>query len=162
MKERSGKKRALLCVAALCLLAALAAFRYWLSKPQLNFRREEIVSASPWSMRREDQKAFGGWIEMQPLSDEEVEELITLLNGLPRSAFTENRYLRGGTPEYGIYIDTGDARAERHFTLNESIDPRGDLEINYGEKQWWIDDPALSAFVREKTTPTEERILYIY
>lgn len=156
MKKRSGKKRALLCVAALCLLAALAAFRYWLSKPQLNFRREEIVSATPWNTQREYFEVFGDgeWPDMKPLSDDEIEELIALLNGLPRSAFTENRYLRGGTSESGIRIDF---EAEGHFYLN--VD--GYLEIKYDEKQWWIKDPALSAFVREKTTPTEERILYL-
>ncbi len=30
--------------------------------------------------------------------------------------------------------------------------------VNYDEKQWWIKDPALSAFVREKTAVTEEQL----
>ncbi len=149
MKKLSGKKRALLCVAALCLCAALAAFRYWLSKPQLDFRREEIVGATWWNYL---DRGPSGHIS---LSDEEIEELITLLNGLPRSAFTENRSLAGAMDEYGILIDIEE---ERHVKVNWA----GRLVIDYGKKQWWIEDPALSAFVLEKTTPTEERILYLY
>lgn len=81
------------------------------------------------------------------LSDGDIKELVSLLNGLEKGDFTENKDLEGGTPTYGLMIETSDGMCP----LNGSIAPHGDLEIIYGEKQWWIDNDELSAFVMKVT-----------
>ncbi len=80
----------------------------------------------------------------RPLSQNEIISLVTLLNELTNDDFTENSELTGGTPTYGLIIQT--VEGNRYY-LNESIAPAGDLELNYGDKLWWIDDKELSAFV---------------
>ena len=103
-----------------------------------------IVSAEPWGGEYQT--------ELPPLSEEEQTELAALLNGLTGKDFTKNRHLRGGTPTYGIRLTTYGGV----FHLNQAIAPHGTLEVEYLGTAWWIDSDALSAFVREVTTPTLE------
>ncbi len=77
------------------------------------------------------------------LTDQESAALVQLLNALEDSNFTENTHLRGGTPTYGLTIQTN--RGEYH--INESTAPSGSLEMHYGGRQWWIDAKALSDFI---------------
>ena len=83
------------------------------------------------------------------LTDEESADLVRLLNTLEKRDFTENDQLTGGTPTYGLTVQT----ANGEYNINESIAPAGSLEINYKDKQWWIDDDDLEKFIRE--IPTE-------
>jgi len=96
--------------------------------------RNDLLAAVPWNNASAD---------TTPLSDEELNTLLELLNGLRKGDFTENTALAGGTPEYGLSIATGSGA----FYLNPSIAPEGGLEINFGGAMWWIDDEALAAVV---------------
>lgn len=79
------------------------------------------------------------------LTDEESADLVRRLNALEKRDFTENDQLTGGTPTYGLTVQT----ANGEYNINESIAPAGSLEMNYGDKQWWIDDDDLEKFIRE-------------
>lgn len=78
------------------------------------------------------------------LSDEEIAAFVETLNALKKGDFTENTKLTGGTPTYGLTIQT--ANGEYH--INESIAPSGSLEMSYGDSLWWIDNDELAAFVK--------------
>lgn len=110
----------------------------------------DIVCVTPWNQDKINQDdAFA------PLDEKETLELITLLNGLTKDSFTENKNLTGGTPTYGLEITLG---LEVHH-LNEAIGPQGLLEVSYNEKLWWIDDAELSAFVQRVTTEEPAQIV---
>ena len=100
-------------------------------------KQEDIVSASPW----------GEGNNFDALSQEETTELVILINNLTKNCFTENRDLEGGTPTFGIQIDT----ATKTFYINESIAPSGALEIEYDKTMWWIDNTELLDFIRKVT-----------
>ena len=100
-----------------------------------NLTPEDLASAEVWS-------AGEGSYEYEPLDDGEILELATLLNKLKKDSFTENKHLVGITPVVGINMTV----ASEVYHLNYSPSPNGEhgmLEIGYGEKQWWIDHPAL-------------------
>jgi len=78
------------------------------------------------------------------LTDEESADLVQFLNALEKRDFTENDQLTGGTPTYGLTVQT--ANGEYH--INESIAPSGSLEMSYGDSLWWIDNDELAAFVK--------------
>lgn len=99
--------------------------------------QEDITSVTLW---RQDE-AF------EPLNDTETLELVTLLNKLTENSFTENKHLRGGTPNFGIEIVT----ALETYYLNEANGPNGALELSYDEKLWWIDNEELFDFVQRVT-----------
>ena len=96
---------------------------------------DDITSATPW----------GGDESIDTLPAEKITNLVQILNGLEKSNFTENTQLTGGTPAYGLTLQTSGGE----FHINESIAPSGSLEMNYGDKQWWIDDGDLAKFIRE-------------
>lgn len=108
-----------------------------------SIKQEDISAATPWG----EGNAF------QPLNDEETLELVTLLNKLTKDDFTENKELTGGTPAFGIELKI----ASNAYYINESIHPKGALEMNYHEKMWLIDNEALSGFIQKVagSTPTE-------
>lgn len=92
-----------------------------------------ITSAVPWDNTGDFEK----------LTDTEIETLITLLNNLQQVDFTENTELVGGTPTYGLQIETTDGS----FNINESIALAGALEIKYKNSQWWINNETLCDFI---------------
>lgn len=94
------------------------------------------ITAAPWHS--------GG--EPAALSADETEALLSLLNGLSKDDFTENKGRSGGTPTYGVQIET----PTETYHINESIAPGGALELQYGGTLWWIDSDALHAFIAEK------------
>lgn len=98
---------------------------------------EDISSAIPQSEFQ----------ELEALDDAQMRELVALLNGLEKDDFTHNKHLRGGTPTYHLELNIG---SETYY-LNESIAPDGALEMEYDGKQWWIDNDALSDFVKRIT-----------
>ncbi len=107
----------------------------------------------PWvwvqALKADDISSVAIWYdneEQVALSPDEIAKLITLLNDLKQSDFTENEELTGGTPAYGVQITTADDT----YYINEAIAPSGTLEIKYGEKMWWIDNEALSSFIKGK------------
>ena len=107
-----------------------------------NLTQEDIISAIPRSGVDSDE-----CIEFEPLNDAETLELVTLLNGLTKDSFTENKDLRGITPTFHLEIKIG---SETYY-INEANAPDGVLEMKYQEKQWWIDDAALTEFVKKVT-----------
>lgn len=88
----------------------------------------------------------------RPLSQNEIISLVSLLNKLTNDNFTENSELPGGTPTYGLIIHTVDGN---RYYVNKSIAPAGDLELNYGDKLWWIDNEELSAFIADAVSVKE-------
>ena len=100
--------------------------------------QKDITSATPWSQG----KTFDA------LNGAERRELVRLLNKLTKDSFTENEYLTGGTPLFGIRIVIGSAT----YHINEYNGPNGRLEIvMYNEEQWIIDNNDLFAFIQEIT-----------
>lgn len=106
----------------------------------------EKAQVSEWArgLSRADIDSAEPWQTLEPLNEEETQKLVTLLNKLTTSSFTENKTLAGGTPEYGISIHI----ASETYHLNESIHPKGSLEIGYQGKLWLIDNRELADFVR--------------
>ena len=105
---------------------------------------DDITSTMPWDDRG----------NMSALTEDETAGLVRLLNSLTEVDFTENTKLTGGTPTYGLTIQTSDGE----YHINESISPAGSLEILYGDRQWWINDDALSKFIRELPVETNSSI----
>ncbi len=68
---------------------------------------------------------------------------LSLLNSLEKTTFTENKQAAGSTPQYGLAFECGGAS----YYINEAMSPSGSLEMNYGGKQWWIDNAELEAFI---------------
>lgn len=95
---------------------------------------DRVTSAVPW----------GHTGDFENLIDTEIETLISLLNNLKQGDYTENTELVGGTPTYGLRIETTDGS----FNINESIAPAGALEIKYKNSQWWINNEALHDFIK--------------
>lgn len=98
-----------------------------------NLTSEDISSVELWSDR--------GNVS---LTDGEHADFVRILNALEKKDFTENGQLTGGTPTYGLTVQTSDGE----YHISESIAPSGSLEMGYGDKQWWIDNDALTAFIR--------------
>ena len=92
---------------------------------------DSIVSAVSW--KEND--------DIETLDADEIDELISLMNHLEKSNFSENKRLAGGTPTYGLRIETEDGL----YYLNEA----SPIEIGYADRQWWIDDVDLTNFVRK-------------
>ena len=100
--------------------------------------QKDITSATPWSQG----KTF------EALNSAERRELVRLLNKLTKDSFTENEYLTGGTPLFGIEIVIGSAT----YHISEYNGPNGRLEIvMYNEEQWIIDDTDLFVFIQGVT-----------
>lgn len=134
------KKFAALILAAVCILslAACSAKRekeicIWMH----DLKAEDITTVSVWSMNIDKET-------LTVLSTEKTAELVSLLNKLTDDSFTENSECVGGTPEYGIVLEIDG----EYFCINQSIAPPGALETEYGDKQWWIDNDALTDFVK--------------
>lgn len=99
-----------------------------------NLASEDITSVELWSDK--------GNVS---LTDGECADFVRILNALEKKDFTENSQLAGGTPTYGLTVQTSDGE----YHINESIAPSGSLEIvGYGDKQWWINNDALAAFIK--------------
>lgn len=96
-------------------------------------KAEDIVSVQLWR----DSSA------PKTLPEEEKESTAFALNTLNKNAFTQNRDNSGATPEFGIIIETEDAK----IFINQSIAPKGSLELAFGEEQWWIDNLELELLI---------------
>ncbi len=134
------KKFAALILAAVCILSLAACS----AKPEKeiciwmhDLKAEDITTVSVWSMNIDKET-------LTVLSTEKTAELVSLLNKLTDDSFTENSECVGGTPEYGIVLEIDG----EYFCINQSIAPPGALETEYGDKQWWIDNDALTDFVK--------------
>lgn len=129
-------------IAVLLIAAAAAACTFtgvkdtpWRWAQALN--PDDITSAVPWNDNN----------DIEILSSDEIETFTSLMNGLNKSDFTENKQLAGGTPEYGLRLQT----PEGNYNINQSIAPYGALEIKYAGKQWWIESDELDSFVQSVT-----------
>lgn len=136
-------------IAAVCAFAGTEKNTPWQWAQSLS--AEDVRFAEPWTM---------GAADSRKLSDADTAKLTVLLNALDRNDFAENKRLAGGTPTYGLRIETVDGA----YDINQSIAPGGHLEIQYAGKMWWIDDEELTAFVRERavavtqSAPTEPTV----
>ena len=105
--------------------------------------QEDITAVIPW---RHDAE----YEELEPLNEEEIRRLVTLLNNLTKKSFTENKNLVGITATVGIRIEV----ASETYNLIYAPSPYekyGELEIGYGEKPWWINNAELLAFFETVT-----------
>lgn len=115
---------------------------------------------SPWTWSKElktsDIRSVVILDSGSELSSGETEELVSLLNGMEKSDYTEDKQPAGGTPTHGLKIETNSGT----YYLSESVSQDGTLELHYGEKQWQIYSEALSALVGNAVAlvPTEEII----
>lgn len=141
------KKFAALILAAVCILSLAACS----AKPEKeiciwmhDLKAEDITTVSVWSMNIDKET-------LTVLSTEKTAELVSLLNKLTDDSFTENSECVGGTPEYGIVLEIDG----EYFCINQSIAPPGALETEYGDKQWWIDNDALTDFVKSVCKVTD-------
>lgn len=141
------KKFAALILAAVCILSLAACS----AKPEKeiciwmhDLKAEDITTVSVWSMNIDKET-------LTVLSTEKTAELVSLLNKLTDDSFTENIECVGGTPEYGIVLEIDG----EYFCINQSIAPPGALETEYGDKQWWIDNDALTDFVKSVCEVTD-------
>ena len=73
------------------------------------------------------------------LDGEQTKEVVKLINALNRFDFKENVHLQGSTPTSGITLKCG----ESVYHINSY----GQLEMIYGEKQWWINDEKLTEYI---------------
>lgn len=93
-------------------------------------RQDSIVSAVSWS----------GNDNIEALDVDEINELISLMNRLKKSDFTENKRSAGGTPEYGLRVETADGI----YYLNQT----NSIEMGYADRLWWIDNDDLTDFIK--------------
>jgi len=75
----------------------------------------------------------------QRLTDEELQELTTVLNGLQPDAFHENKSLAGITPTFGLRLSIGD----KAYNINQADTSAGQMEMGYQGKLWWIQSESL-------------------
>lgn len=138
------KKLAAAALAVLCVFGLAGCFSNEVTiwEWAQNLEQENIISVIPRSGVDSD-----AYIEFESLTDEETLELVALLNGLTKDNFTENKDLRGITPTFHLEINT----ASETYYINESGAPDGALEMKYHDKQWWIDNAALTEFVQSVT-----------
>ncbi|MBE6961940.1 MAG: M56 family metallopeptidase [Ruminococcaceae bacterium] len=120
--------------AAVCAFAGAEKNTPWQWAQSLS--AEDIRFAEPWTTEAADSRM---------LSDADTAKLTALLNVLDRNDFADNKRLAGGTPTYGLRIQTVDGT----YHINQSIAASGQLEIQYAGKMWWIDDEKLADFVRK-------------
>lgn len=134
------KRSAAFILAAVCILSLAACS----AKPEKeiciwthDLKAEDITTVSVWNM-------YGDKETLTVLSTDKTAELVSLLNKLTDDSFTENSECVGGTPEYGIVLEIDG----EYFCINQSIAPPGALETEYRDKLWWIDNDALTSFVK--------------
>lgn len=138
MKKALAMAFAIMCVLALagCGTNPAKEVLPWMQ----NLKADDISEVQVWNMSTaEDLKKV--------LTKEETAELVALLNALTEENFTDNSEFVGGTAEFGVTLKIDG----KYYNINQSIDPRGDLEVGYGEKLWWIDNDALTDFVKSVT-----------
>lgn len=138
MKKALAMVLAIMCVLALagCGADPAEAVCSWMQ----NLKADDISETLAWNMSTtEDLRA--------ELTQEQTAELVSLLNALTEENFTDNSEFVGGTAEFGVTLKIDG----KYYNINQSIDPRGDLEVEYGEKLWWIDNDALTDFVKSVT-----------
>ena len=104
-------------------------------------KKEEVISAAPWYRDTE-------FVEAEPLTEEEILELVTLLNGLTKKNFTQNKKGVGITPTVGLRMELSSGSCH----INYAPSPYGKygmLEIGFlgdAEMPYWIDDGELLNF----------------
>lgn len=135
MKKALAMALAIMCVLALagCGTNPAAEVSAWMQ----DLKAKDISEVQVWNMSTaEDLKKV--------LTKEETAELVALLNALTEADFEENSELAGGTAEFGVALKIDG----KEYNINQSFDSRGALEVEYGEKLWWIDNDALTDFVK--------------
>ena len=78
------------------------------------------------------------------LTREESQALIAILSNLSLKNLTENKHQAGITPEYGLRVAINNV----DYNINQADAPRGQSEIHYRGKQWWIESKELQDFMR--------------
>lgn len=86
------------------------------------------------------------------LTDDEVQELVSIINSLKEDKLTENKHLAGITPEYGFHLLAGDEK----YYINQANAPNGQTEIGFQDKLWWIKSSDLHDYMRSFLTVNEE------
>lgn len=94
----------------------------------------ERMEAVLWDSSRD------GADESRALTRTETERLVSVLNGLTAENLAENKRLAGITPEYGACLTL----AGKEYLLNQADAPRGQTELSFQNRQWWIESHPLS------------------
>lgn len=138
MKKALAMALAIMCVLALAGCGADPAEEVcsWMQ----SLKAEDISEAMAWNMSTTEELRA-------ELTQEQTAELVSLLNALTEENLTDNSRFVGGTAEFGVALKIDG----KYYNINQSIDPRGALEVGYGEKLWWIDNDALTDFVKSVT-----------
>ena len=137
MKIPRGKRLAVLILLVL-LVASIPAAVFFL--------REPVTSPAGWAQGLSGENLSAVvWddSEEQRLTDEELKELTTVLNGLQPDAFHENKRLVGITPTFGLRLSVGD----KVYNINQADSSAGQMEMGYQGKMWWIQSDSLYELV---------------
>jgi hypothetical protein len=78
------------------------------------------------------------------LSAEDVQTLISVFKEIDSEKLNENKELAGITPEYGLRLVVND----ECYYINQADAPKGQSEISFLNKQWWIESEKLEDFMR--------------
>lgn len=103
-----------------------AALVDWLQ--QLEREKTEITF---WSQRDDFRE--------QKLAAEETDAVLSALRSLTEEEITWNKHLAGTTPEYGLYLTVDGT----DYHINQASAPKGQTEISYAGKQWWLESEEL-------------------
>lgn len=101
---------------------------------ELDAHQTEI---SLWSMLDDHPE-----IETALTADEE-QTLISILHELTREDITWNKHFAGITPLYGFHLIVGDD----DYHINQADAPRGQTEISFKGKLWWIESTELYEYM---------------
>lgn len=137
MKIPRGKKLAVLILLVLLVVSIPAA---------VFFLREPVTSPAEWAQGLSwENLSAAVWDESeeQRLTDEELQELTTVLNGLQPDAFHENKRLAGITPTFGLRLSVGD----KVYNVNQADTSAGQMEMGYQGRMWWIQSDSLYELV---------------
>ena len=101
---------------------------------------EEITNAEAWTLNP--------YYTTTRLSQAEIDELVSIINSLDVSNFTEDTSLSSVSGEYGVVIYI----RRRYFSITQS-ESRGNgrLEMMYNNKRWLINDDLLNEFIIRKS-----------
>ena len=79
----------------------------------------------------------------QLLSAKDAQTLMSIFAAINIENLTENKELAGSTPEYGLRLVVN----EKSYYLIQADAPKGQCEISFHNKQWWIESVELRKFM---------------
>lgn len=138
MKKALAMALAIMCVLALAGCGANPAKEVlpWMQ----NLKADDISKVEVWNMS-------GSTDLRAELTQEQTDELVSLLNALTEDDFQDNSALRGSTPDYGMDIVVDG----EHIGIWPSGSSRDGALRTDCKGEWFIDNDALTDFVKSVT-----------